>query len=80
MTLARLARLDCGDSASASRDVGAEMRRTMQLHCGVFRFPDLLAEGVRKMKEIAARARTPRSTTRARSSTPRASRRWSSTT
>jgi succinate dehydrogenase / fumarate reductase flavoprotein subunit len=32
------------------------MRRIMQLHCGVFRFPDLLAEGVQKMKEVAARA------------------------
>jgi succinate dehydrogenase / fumarate reductase flavoprotein subunit len=36
--------------------VGADLRRTMQLHCGVFRFPDSLAEGVRKMLEIAERA------------------------
>ena len=36
-------------------DVGAEMRRIMQLHCGVFRFPDLLVEGVKKMKEVAER-------------------------
>jgi len=36
--------------------VGADLRRTMQMHCGVFRFPDDLAEGVRKMKEIAERA------------------------
>jgi succinate dehydrogenase / fumarate reductase flavoprotein subunit len=28
----------------------------MQLHCGVFRFPDLLAAGVQKIKEVAARA------------------------
>jgi len=27
----------------------------MQAHCGVFRFPDLLAQGVEKVKEIAAR-------------------------
>jgi succinate dehydrogenase / fumarate reductase flavoprotein subunit len=33
------------------------MRRTMQLNCGVFRFPDGLAEGVRNMQEIAARTR-----------------------
>jgi succinate dehydrogenase / fumarate reductase flavoprotein subunit len=32
------------------------MRRTLQLHCGVFRFPDLLREGVAKIKDIAARA------------------------
>ena len=37
-------------------DVGAEMRRVMQLHCGVFRFPDLLVDGVMKLKEVAARA------------------------
>jgi succinate dehydrogenase / fumarate reductase flavoprotein subunit len=31
----------------------------MQAHCGVFRFPDLLADGVRKVKEISERvART----------------------
>ncbi len=28
----------------------------MQAHCGVFRFPELLAEGVDKMKAIAERA------------------------
>jgi succinate dehydrogenase / fumarate reductase flavoprotein subunit len=38
-------------------EVGAELRRTMQLHCGVFRFPDSLAEGMRKILEVAARAR-----------------------
>jgi succinate dehydrogenase / fumarate reductase flavoprotein subunit len=28
----------------------------MQLHCGVFRFPDLLTEGVKKIKDVCARA------------------------
>jgi succinate dehydrogenase / fumarate reductase flavoprotein subunit len=28
----------------------------MQAHCGVFRFPELLSEGVEKMKAIAERA------------------------
>ena len=37
-------------------EVGAELRRTMQLHCGVFRFPDSLADGVRKMRDLAERA------------------------
>jgi succinate dehydrogenase / fumarate reductase, flavoprotein subunit len=55
-TLARLARLDSASSGERVSDVGAELRRTMQLHCGVFRFPDSLAEGVRKMKEIAERS------------------------
>ena len=55
-TLARLARLDSASSGERVSNVGADMRRTMQLHCGVFRFPDSLAEGVRKMKEIAERS------------------------
>jgi len=41
----------------AKAEVGAELRRTMQLHCGVFRFPDSLAEGVRKILEVAERSR-----------------------
>jgi succinate dehydrogenase / fumarate reductase flavoprotein subunit len=55
-TRARLARLDAAASGERVSDVGAELRRTMQLHCGVFRFPDSLAEGARKMKEIAERS------------------------
>src|SRR5256885_12959177 len=33
-----------------------EIRRTMQAHCGVFRFPDMLARGEKKTREIADRA------------------------
>jgi succinate dehydrogenase / fumarate reductase flavoprotein subunit len=56
LTLQRLARLDGQKNGERVADVGAEMRRTMQLHCGVFRFPDLLVEGVRKLKDVAERA------------------------
>jgi len=55
-TLSRLARLEGQKNGERVADVGAEMRRVMQLHCGVFRFPDLLAAGVQKLKEVAARA------------------------
>jgi succinate dehydrogenase / fumarate reductase flavoprotein subunit len=55
-TLARLARLDSATSGETIARVGADLRRTMQLHCGVFRFPDGLAEGVRMMKDIALRS------------------------
>jgi succinate dehydrogenase / fumarate reductase flavoprotein subunit len=55
-TRARLARLESQKDGERVADVGAEMRRVMQLHCGVFRFPDLLAAGVRKIKDVAARA------------------------
>jgi succinate dehydrogenase / fumarate reductase flavoprotein subunit len=33
------------------------MRQVMQTHCGVFRFPDLLSEGVNKIREVAERAK-----------------------
>jgi succinate dehydrogenase / fumarate reductase flavoprotein subunit len=55
-TLARLARLDSATTGENVSEVGADLRRTMQLHCGVFRFPDSLAEGVQKIVEIAERA------------------------
>jgi succinate dehydrogenase / fumarate reductase flavoprotein subunit len=54
-TLARLARLD-GQGGESVHEVGNDMRRTMQAHAGVFRFPDLLVEGVKRIKEIAERA------------------------
>ena len=55
-TRARIARLDGQTGGESVARVGADMRRTLQLHCGVFRFPELLLEGVAKLKEIAARA------------------------
>jgi len=57
LTLERLARLDGQKNGERVADVGAEMRRVMQLHCGVFRFPDLLTEGVQKLKVVAERAK-----------------------
>jgi succinate dehydrogenase / fumarate reductase flavoprotein subunit len=56
-TLARLDRLQNQQDGESVFEVGAAMRRTMQAHCGVFRFPDLLAEGLTRMKEVAGRAR-----------------------
>jgi succinate dehydrogenase / fumarate reductase flavoprotein subunit len=57
ITAARLARLETATSGERVQDVSNDLRRTMQLNCGVFRFPDLLVEGVAKMKDIAERAR-----------------------
>ncbi|MFO1284890.1 MAG: succinate dehydrogenase flavoprotein subunit [Burkholderiales bacterium] len=54
---ARLARLDASTSGESVQDVAATLRRTMQAHCGVFRNQDLLAEGVRMVKELDERAR-----------------------
>jgi succinate dehydrogenase / fumarate reductase flavoprotein subunit len=55
-TLGRLERLENQRNGENVYQVGTDMRRTMQMHCGVFRFPDLLDEGVRKIREIAERA------------------------
>ncbi|MGH8695964.1 MAG: succinate dehydrogenase flavoprotein subunit, partial [Burkholderiales bacterium] len=59
LTLARLGRLDGQKNGENVYQAGNEIRRVMQAHCGVFRFPDLLAEGVKKIRELAERvART----------------------
>jgi succinate dehydrogenase / fumarate reductase flavoprotein subunit len=55
-TRARLDRLENQRGGESMYQVAADMRRTMQAHCGVFRFPDMLAEGVRKIREVAERA------------------------
>jgi succinate dehydrogenase / fumarate reductase flavoprotein subunit len=52
----RIARLDSQNNGENVADVGNEMRRTMQAHCGVFRFPDMLVAGVEKIKQVAERA------------------------
>ena len=58
-SVARVARLDAqkgGEDVAAVRD---EIQRTMQAHCGVFRFPDLLLQGVERIRALGERvART----------------------
>jgi len=56
LTQTRLARLDANAAGERVVDVLTDLRRTMQAHCGVFRFPDELIKGVEKMKVIADRA------------------------
>jgi len=56
-SMARLSRLDTQTGGENVFEVGAEMRRTMQAHCGVFRFPDMLVSGVQKIKDVAERAK-----------------------
>jgi succinate dehydrogenase / fumarate reductase, flavoprotein subunit len=55
-TLARLARLEGSTSGENAQDVGNDIRRTMQAHCGVFRTSELLAEGVARIMALAERA------------------------
>ena len=54
-SLTRLDRLDNQKDGENVAQVGEALRKTMQEHCGVFRFPDLLKEGVVKINEISER-------------------------
>ena len=54
-TLARLARLDGEKNAESAAEVKNELAKTMQTHCGVFRFEDMLQQGVKKILEVAER-------------------------
>jgi succinate dehydrogenase / fumarate reductase flavoprotein subunit len=53
---ARLARIDAATSGESVPAVAADLRKTMQAHCGVFRNQALLSEGVRKVMELEQRA------------------------
>jgi succinate dehydrogenase / fumarate reductase flavoprotein subunit len=55
VSLARLARLDAATSGENVGEVAADLRKTMQSHCGVFRNEALLAEGVAKVIELERR-------------------------
>lgn len=54
--LARLARLENQKDGENVAQVGAALRKDMQTHCGVFRFADMLKQGVIKIGEVAERA------------------------
>ncbi|MES2206447.1 MAG: succinate dehydrogenase flavoprotein subunit [Pseudomonadota bacterium] len=59
-SVSRMARIDSqAGNASGERvqDVGNEMRRVMQQHCGVFRNQQLLEGGVSKIAEVAERVK-----------------------
>jgi succinate dehydrogenase / fumarate reductase flavoprotein subunit len=55
--LARLDRLNNQKDGENVAQVSDDLRKTMQTHCGVFRFPDMLRQGVEKIEEVAERAR-----------------------
>lgn len=55
-TLSRLSRLENQTSGESVHEVSAALRKTMQAHCGVFRFPDLLQQGVEQIRQVAQRA------------------------
>ena len=53
VTLGRLEGLNNQKDGANVHETRAEMQRTMQRHCGVFRFPAMMAEGVAKIKDVA---------------------------
>jgi len=53
---ARVGRLDSQSGGEEVHEVRGEIQRTMQAHCGVFRFPDMLQQGVQKIRAVAERA------------------------
>ncbi|WP_025040750.1 succinate dehydrogenase flavoprotein subunit [Nitrosospira briensis] len=55
--LARLDRLNNQKDGENVAQVSDDLRKTMQTHCGVFRFPDTLRQGVEKIEEVAERVR-----------------------
>ena len=59
-SLGRVNRLDTQVGGEEVHEVRGEMQRTMQAHCGVFRFPDLLEQGVEKILAVSERSRRTR--------------------
>jgi succinate dehydrogenase / fumarate reductase flavoprotein subunit len=57
LTLSRLSRLETQKDGTSVAKTGAVLRKTMQHYCGVFRFPDLLTQGVSKINETAKQVR-----------------------
>ena len=56
-SLARLARLDGAGAGESVPAIAAELRESMQAHCGVYRNQELLSEGVQKVMALEERAR-----------------------
>ncbi|GKS68029.1 succinate dehydrogenase subunit A [Nitrosomonas sp. PY1] len=54
-TLMRLARLENQKDGESVAQVLVDLRKTMQVHCGVFRFEDTLKQGLDKILEIGQR-------------------------
>jgi succinate dehydrogenase / fumarate reductase, flavoprotein subunit len=50
--------LDGSSSGENTQEVANDIRKTMQLHCGVFRTSETMAEGVSKILALAERAKT----------------------
>jgi succinate dehydrogenase / fumarate reductase flavoprotein subunit len=54
-TVARLARWERQTGRESVDQVRADLQRTMEQHCGVFRTQEIMDAGIRKVEELAAR-------------------------
>ncbi len=54
-TLARLSHLDNNKNGENVAEIKSALAKIMQTHCGVFRFEDMLKQGVKKIIEVAER-------------------------
>ncbi|WP_348945410.1 succinate dehydrogenase flavoprotein subunit [Chitinibacter sp. FCG-7] len=57
-SVARVARLDNQKEGTNVNEARLAMQRTMQAHCGVFRFNDMLKQGVTKILEVEQMVKT----------------------
>jgi succinate dehydrogenase / fumarate reductase, flavoprotein subunit len=57
-SLARVAKLDGSSTGENTQEVANDIRKTMQLHCGVFRTSETMSEGVSKILALAERAKS----------------------
>ena len=55
-SMARVARLDASTGGEYSQEIANDLRKTMQLHAGVFRTQASMDEGVDKVKALAERS------------------------
>ena len=55
LTMHRLNQINQQQNGEVVAEVGDAMRRCMQAHCGVFRFPDLMQQGSQQILQIAER-------------------------
>ncbi|HXN15952.1 MAG TPA: succinate dehydrogenase flavoprotein subunit [Usitatibacter sp.] len=53
----RVSRLDSQSGGEEVSQVRSEIQRAMQAHCGVFRFPDMLAQGVERIRALSERVK-----------------------
>jgi succinate dehydrogenase / fumarate reductase, flavoprotein subunit len=56
VTLSRLAKLEGSTSGENTQEVANDIRKTMQLHCGVYRTGELLSKGVELINQLDQRS------------------------